>query len=134
MLGKRSKAERLWTMDVCATIIKPYMRRNGERFVAIVLLVWVFADLGLQGICCEGDSPFPSTTKQMSLTLEGAHGHSSDLARECAESGCFRCCTHTLPMPYFEVPPDSKLGLGANPVRFDVPREFQTAIYHPPRA
>jgi len=119
-----------WIDPIPNATMNSDMVRNWQRLFALLLLFWMFADLGLQGICCKADVPIPSPKEGISLVSEG-NGQKSP--GECAEDGCFCCCTHILPTPRFELTLDSKLALEGCVVGQQVPREFHAAVYHPPR-
>lgn len=107
------------------------MTRNWHTLVAGLLLLWVFADLWFQGVCCQSDEFVPIATTESALA---ASPHNQEPKEECAEGGCFCCCTHTLVTQHFGLPLDSQIALGVIPAGHQTPREFQSTVYHPPRA
>lgn len=107
------------------------MRDKWRRIVGLALLLWVFADLGLQGVCCKADASMPAPAEAANLAPAGS---SQEYPGECAEGGCFCCCTHTLPTPHFELAFDSKLPLEVIAVSDQMSKGFHALVYHPPRA
>lgn len=107
------------------------MINDWKRLVSLVLLLWVFADLGFQAICCQSDEFIPLAKTESTLAVPQ---QDQEPKEECAEGGCFCCCTRTLVTQHFGLPLDSPTALGVIPLVHQTPREFEATVYHPPRS
>lgn len=106
------------------------MSLNGRKTVALVLLVWVFADLGMQGSCCQSNQPFAMLANGLALV---APQDGKEPAASTADEGCFCCCTHILPARHFELRAGPAMSHEV-PLRVvESPRGFNVSVYHPPR-
>lgn len=76
------------------------MPRKGQRLVALFLLLWAFADLGVQGICqTDGTLPLPQASAGLSASSES----SGQRQATRIDDDCFCCCSHIFFSPHFEL-------------------------------
>lgn len=107
------------------------MPRKGQRLVVLFLLLWLFADLGVQGSCCLTNEPLPMPEDGFSLSVPA---NTEQSQRTGVEDSCFCCCTHILPSAHFELATSLAIVLEVPLAVFEKPRGFHTPVYHPPRS
>ena len=106
------------------------MSLNGRRTIVLALLLWAFADLGMQGSCCQSNQPFPMLANGFTLV---APQDGEEPATSTADEGCFCCCTHILPARHIELGDGTAISHEV-PLRVvESPRGFNVSVYHPPR-
>ena len=102
---------------------------NRQRIVALTLLLWVLADLGMQGSCCLEKEQLQVAAARW--TSSPASDDSQD--NQNREEACFCCCTHILPAQHVALIVST---IVSQELVFRVlkrPTDFNTPVYHPPR-
>lgn len=130
MVGRASRLYLGWTAARLLGYDAVGMALARRRTVALVLLLWVFADLGMQGSCCQENQPSPVLANDFALA-SAQDGKES--ATPTANEGCICCCTHILPARHSELGDGTAISHEV-PLRVvESPRGFNVSVYHPPR-
>jgi hypothetical protein len=108
------------------------MHSGVRKFVALFVLVWALGDLSVPGLC-RTDLPDFGTAQPVSVSAPASASHQQQY-QSSLEDDCFCCCSHvapTSPAALSEV----AIAVADWPAYVtEMPREFSSSLYHPPRS